>query len=581
MNWFWYGYGERGHGLYGEVDDHYFPRVKEFIERYVPYDRLPERIPYVGHCLLDDDLWLVLGKPSGTGAFYGGIVDERQYAEHLFSPYRLVSAEPPDEPILAEIGSRLEWDRFPLPVDSMEYVQYAARLFEGLSPGERRATHHSITSSEQPVDGAFFVFARGSDNAALHEFDGEPPRREDDEIEILRKAVADLSSVVDLAGQRLAEAVTVPLLREELATFGGELERRVGDGATAAMRGELEGFEQALRRAPDSSARLERVEDALRRLSDQVEAVRTDYATGPNKAWRVVRVGAVVVVFIGLFVSLYSNLDGLKSMASDVREAVFGGDSTLSKVDTGVETVKDDVEAMKTDVAAVKAEVEAVKSEVKAVQTSVGEVKTDVAGVQGSVGEVKTDVAGVQASVGEVKTDVAGVQASVGEVKTGVAGVQGSVGEVKDGVAGVQTSVGEVKDGVTGVQTSVGEVKDGVAGVQTSVGEVKDGVAEVQKSVGEVKDDVAEVQKSVGEVKDDVAGVQTSVGEVKDDVAGVQKSVGKVEEDVAGVQKSVGKVEEDVAEVETLARENNDFAKTLKRALEEITKGLEKPGDGN
>ena len=75
--------------------------------------------------------------------------------------------------------------------------------------------------------------------------------------------------------------------------------------------------------------------------------------------------------------------------------------------------------------------------------------------------------------------------------------------------------------------------------------------------------------------------MQKSVGEVKGDVAGVQKSVGEVKGDVAGVQTSVGEVKTDVAEVETLARKNSDFAETIKGALEEITKGLEKPDDGN
>ena len=574
MNWFWYGYAEKGHGLYGEVDDFYRPRVKEFIERNAPYDRLPERIPYVGHHLLDDDLWLVLGKPSGIGTFYGCIVDERRYAVHDFSPYRLVSAEPPDEPVLAGVGSPLEWDEFPLPVDSVEYLEYAARLFEGLSTGEKRVTHHSIISKEQPVDGAFFEFAQGSDNAALHEIEaGVPPVQVNDEIGVLGKAVADLSRAMERADQRLGDVVTVPLLREELAAFGGELERRVGDGATAAVRGELEGIERSLNRTPDPSVRLERVEGALRGLSNQVEAIRNDYMTPPSRVWRVVRIATVAVVFVGVFVSLFTDIDNLRSMASDVRAAVFGPDATLSKVDAGVEAVKKDVEAVKTDVAAMKSDVETVKTDVAAVQTGVGEVKTSVGEVKTDVAAVQTGVGEVKTSVGEVKTDVAAVQTGVGEVKTSVGEVKTDVAAVQTGVGEVKTSVGEVKTDIAAVQTGVGEVKTSVGEVKTDVAAVQTGVGEVKTSVGEVKTDVAagvgevktdiaavqtgvgEVKTSVGEVKTDVAAVQTGVGEVKTSVGEVKTDVaagvGEVKTDVAAVQTGVGEVKTSVGEVKT------------------------------
>ena len=380
MNWFWYGYGGKGHGLYGEVDDYYRHRVKEFIERQAHYERLPQRIPYVGHGLVDDDAWLVLGKPSESGTFYGRIVDERQYESQGFSPYRLISTEPPDEPILTEVGSPLEWAQFPLPVDSIDYLQFAARLFEGLSIQRRRNTHHSIVPSEQAADGGtFFVFARGSDNAALRELaEAELLVQGDDGNGVLLKEVADLSRTMELVNRRLGDTVTIPLLREEFKEFGGKIEKRVGDDLVATVCGKLRELEQVLPNAADWSERLDRVEGALQALSRQTEERTAKDVRPPSRRRGIVGMASIVIVLVVAAAFLYFNLDQLDSAVSDNRTEINNLNATLINVAEDVAAIRTEVEAMKNEVEEVKIEIEAVKKGVQEIKDASTDDKQDI-----------------------------------------------------------------------------------------------------------------------------------------------------------------------------------------------------------
>ena len=470
VNWFRYGYSESGgHDLYGSVNQDYRRRIKEYITEDTPYDRLPVGFPYVGHRSLLDDVWLVLGKPPGTGTFYCCLVDNAKYREHGFSPYQLIVSKPPPVPLLSEIGSGIASDMLPLPVDSVEYLQFAARLFKGLDEPEGMTTHHSIVSRELSSDGAFFLFERGSGDATLERFSMEEvddavepwPDRASEELAELRVKVAELTRTVERADLRLRDAVTLPALREELSGIGAEVERRVGqgvtvgireelavvraeverrvgEGVTVGVREELEGIEQVLKRASDWPARLERVEDSLRAQADQFDVVRNILAKPSARKWQVVRGAAVVVVVVGVLASLYSDFDELEEIASDARTAVWGPDATLTGVAADVTELKDDIAQVKQTIFDPKGTLNTVVDDVATMLVDVEKVKEAVSGngvklveVASSVDSVKTDVAGVIEVVTGVDRKLVKVTSKVDSVQTDVEEVKQTVDSMK------------------------------------------------------------------------------------------------------------------------------------------------------
>ena len=497
MNWFWYGYTEvGGHGLYGEVVAYLRRKVRDFITRQAPYDRLPEQIPYVGHCSLDDGLWLVVGKPSGTGTFYGCVADEREYGRHGFSPYKLISADPPTEPVLAVVGSPLESDEFPLPVDSVDYLQFAARLFEGLGPRERQVTHHSIVSKEQSSDGAFFVFERGSGDACLDEFSREEDEEEveersvpvADEIRALRETVAHLTKSVELADQRL---------RDELAGFGAEFERRIEEGIVVGMRGEMEGVDRVLKSATDWPMRLERVEDAVRAQSDRLDAVKDAVASSPTRKWRVVRIAAVIVILAAVFVSLYSDIDDLKSIASEIRTEVWGPDATLTNVALGVDALKDDVAQVKQTFSDPDGTLIKVAEDIEMMLSDVATVKDVVSGEDGALNRVVADVGAVKTDIEEVKQTFAAPDGKLSQVAAGVAAVKTNMGSVKEMVSGSGGKLTQVIADVGVVKSDVATVKETVSGEPGTLSQVASDVKAMRSDYSEMKQIIELVRQAI------------------------------------------------------------------------------------
>ena len=602
VNWFRYGYSESGgHDLYGSVNPDYRRRIKKYITEDTPYDRLPAGIPYVGHRSLFDDVWLVLGKPPGTGTFYCCLVDDAKYREHGFSPYRLIVSEPPPVPLLSEVGSGITSDMLPLPVDSVEYLQFAARLFKGLDEPEGMTTHHSIVSRELSSDGAFFVFERGSGDATLERFSMEEvddaverwPDRASDELAELRAKVAELTRAVERADLRLRDAVTLPALREELsgigaeverrvgqgvtvgireelAVVGAEVERRVGEGVTVGIREELEGIEQVLKRASDWPTRLERVEDSLRAQADQFDAIRNILAKPPARKWQFMRGAAVVVVVVGVLASLYSDLDELEEIASDARAAVWGSDATLTGVAADVTELKDDIAQVKQtvfdpkgtlntvadDVATMLVDVETVKEAVSGdggklseVASAVGSVKTDVAGVMGAVTGTDGKLVEVASAVGSVKTDVAGVMGAVTGADGKLVEVASKVDSVKTDVAGVMGAVTGADGKLVEVASKVDSVKTDVAGVMGAVTGTDAKLDKVASLVASVKSDVVGVMGAVTGADGKLDKVSSLVASVKSDVVGVMGAVTGADGKLDKVSSLVASVKSDVVGV--------------------------------
>ena len=174
MNWFTYGYSDAtGHRFTGAVPRLYEDEVERLVNNETPYRRLPDETPFIGHFPFRER-WLVAAKISGTQDMDLRVVDEQDYAQFNYSPYRLVAKERPGGPI-AEIGEGLRpASKPPWPAGAAApYLPIAARVFESFAPSDRKAAHCSALPKGHSGSGMLFVIDQNADAVALPDFNGD------------------------------------------------------------------------------------------------------------------------------------------------------------------------------------------------------------------------------------------------------------------------------------------------------------------------------------------------------------------------------------------------------------------------